>query len=252
MLDILSIDEIMNLCIDIGNTRVKYLFYDNDVEINYHAEEAFNINTVNELVQQYHPKLCIISSTRTINYQWLEYLNANCKVYNLKEDDLEIPMVLDYETPKTLGTDRMVAAFAAKTMFPNAVSVIINAGSCITCDVVDAEGIYQGGNISPGIKMRLQAMHEFTDALPLVHIEYHKELLGKSTVKALQNGAVKGALYEVESFLQEIMLNYEKPNIIVTGGDSKIFAKHLKFKIFAVPNLILFGLNNILRYNADQ
>lgn len=99
--------------------------------------------------------------------------------------------------------------------------------------------------------MRLQAMHHFTGKLPLVEAEYHPSFLGFNTVSALQNGAVRGAIYEITSFLEEGRKNFPDARIVLTGGDAILFAKHLKIKIFANPNLVLLGLNKILRFNAE-
>jgi type III pantothenate kinase len=241
----------MNLCIDIGNSRIKYGVFDEEKLVKYFAEENYNLSTISELLLEYPIAKTIISSTRNINPSWMELLKKKTLLFIIN-DDIKIPIKIEYDTPYTLGKDRIMAAVAAYKLYPKSNNIIINAGTCITSDVIDTNGIYKGGNISPGIKMRIKAMHEFTDKLPMVDIAYNEDILGQSTVKALQNGAVRGALYEMHSFIDDIFSMYNNVNVIVSGGDSKIFAKHLKFKIFAIPNLVLLGLNEILRYNADQ
>ena len=242
----------MNLCIDIGNTRLKYLIFNQDKEVEYYTSDEFDLKLLKLILEKYSIEKSIISSTRIIDEEWLEYLKSNTEFFNFADNILNIPIDIEYETPETLGKDRIASAVAASVLFPDEYCIIINAGTCITYDAVNEKGIYLGGNISPGITMRLQAMHTFTDKLPLVEIKYNPQIFGSSTVKALQNGAVLGAIYEIESFLHTVISIENKVNIIVTGGDANIFAKHLNFKIFAIPNLVLLGLNNILRYNADQ
>lgn len=242
----------MNLCIDVGNTRLKYLIYDQDKEVWFTTSIDFDIEVLITIFKDHFIENVIISSTRIIDESWLEFIQSRAKSYNLADNNIKIPITLNYETPETLGKDRIAAASGAASLFPNEFSVVINAGTCITSDVINEKATFLGGNISPGIKMRLKAMHAFTDKLPLVEMQYNNQLFGTSTVKALQNGAIHGAIYEVESFLQTVISKEEKVNILITGGDANIFVKHLKFKIFAVPNLVLLGLNTILRFNADQ
>jgi len=120
----------------------------------------------------------------------------------------------------------------------------------MTTNIVTANGEYLGGNISPGINMRLKAMHTFTAKLPLVEIGLPIENLGNSTVKALQNGAVKGTFREIDSFIEEIRQDLGDLIVILTGGDAKLFENWTKNMIFAAPNLVLEGLNEILKYNV--
>lgn len=242
----------MNLCIDVGNTRLKYLVFDQDKEVWYTSSLDFNLDVIEAIFNDYFIENVIISSTRILDESWLEYIESRAKCYNLANNEVKIPLTLQYETPETLGKDRIAAAIGATYLFPNEFSIVINAGTCITSDAINKNPTFLGGNISPGINMRLKAMHTFTDKLPLVEMQYNNQLFGTSTVKALQNGAIHGAIYEVESFLQSVISTEEKVNILITGGDANIFVKHLKFKIFAVPNLVLLGLNKILRFNADQ
>lgn len=242
----------MNLCIDVGNTRLKHLVFDQDKEVWYTTSTDFDLDVLGTIFKEHFIKNVIISSTRIIDETWLNFIESRAKCYNLANSEVKIPITIQYETPETLGKDRIAAATGASYLYPGQFCIVINAGTCLTCDAINAKSTFLGGNISPGIKMRLKAMHAFTDKLPLVEMQYNNQLFGSSTVKALQNGAVQGAIYEVESFLQTVISTEEKVNILISGGDANIFVKHLKFKIFAVPNLVLLGLNKILRFNADQ
>jgi type III pantothenate kinase len=191
----------------------------------------------------------IVCSTRHIEEDWLFFLNKIAPT-TLFDHKIELPIINLYETPLTLGKDRLASAVASESLFPHSNKIIINAGTCITVDFVDEKAQYHGGNILPGMQMRLKAMHEFTAKLPLVKVEYNNAIFGKNTEDALQNGGVKGAIYEVSAFVSEVNAHYPKNNVILSGGDSHLFAKHLKFKIFAVPNLVLRGLNETLKYNT--
>lgn len=235
-----------NLCIDIGNTNIKSGFFLND------NLEDLAIDT-DELSLKIKNRTfnCIISSVRK------ELPDEVKKITDLAEKKVQLsprihlPVKIQYNTPDTLGMDRIAAAIGAKKYFPDQNCIVIDAGTCITSDFIDKENFFLGGNISPGISMRIKAMHYFTDALPLVEIKDNKEFLGKSTEEALQNGALKGTIWEISTFIKEINKKYGKSQLVFTGGDTKYFVNYFKTMIFADSNLVLVGLNEILK-NYDE
>lgn len=240
----------MQLCIDIGNTRVKTAVFEGDEILHLERNAGFLVKNHQQLMAKYHIKNIILSSTRATDENIDAFIKSHphCIVLNHLTP---LPITLQYQSPETLGKDRVAAAVAANALFPGEPVVFIDAGTCITTNLIDAKGCFLGGNISPGITMRLKAMHHYTGKLPLVEAEYHNSFLGFNTVSALQNGAVRGAIYEIASFLEESRKNFPDARIVLTGGDAILFAKHLKIKIFANPNLVLLGLNKILRFNAE-
>lgn len=239
----------MNLCIDIGNTRAKFAIYDDSHELYYHRSENLDTSLLFNLKTKYNLHRCMLSTTRIVEKETLDFLANNFALMVLDENT-KVPIKNNYATPATLGKDRLAAAVAAHALFAGQHSIIIDAGTCLTYNFIDKDGVYQGGNIAPGVGMRLQAMHSFTDKLPMVDKNYNVGLFGNDTITALQNGAVKGAIYELTTFIEQVFAKYGETKIILTGGDAIIFAKHLKFKIFAHPNLVLLGLNEILKFNA--
>ncbi len=240
----------MNLCIDIGNTKVKLIVFDGDKELYYSKTENIDQKVLADLQLKFGVKNCILSSTRILEKADLTFLNDHFN-FLILDEHTKVPISNGYATPTSLGKDRLAAAVAAAAIFPKQHCIIIDAGTCLTYNFIDSATTYQGGNISPGLDMRLRAMHSFTDKLPLVEKRYNTKLFGQDTTTALQNGAVKGAIYELTAFIEDVFANFGECKIILTGGDSIIFAKHLKFKIFAHPNLVLLGLNEILKFNAD-
>ena len=239
----------MQLCIDIGNSRVKSAVFDGHELVVLERHPSFLPSLHENWILQYNIVDIILSSTRADVPEISTFLQGHPQCLVL-DHATPLPIALAYQTPLTLGKDRLAAAVACHDMFPGEAVVFIDAGTCITTNLIDAQGCFLGGNISPGINMRLKAMHQFTGKLPLVEPVYHDELLGYNTTTALQNGAVRGAIYEIVSFLEESRKNFPDARIVLTGGDAIIFAKHLKIKIFANPNLVLLGLNKILRFNA--
>jgi type III pantothenate kinase len=164
---------------------------------------------------------------------------------------LPMPIQIRYATPETLGVDRIAAACGAIALFPGKNCLAIDAGTCITYDFIDHAGNYWGGGISPGIEMRLKAMHTFTTRLPLVKVNQQASLIGNSTESCLQSGALFGVLGEIEGIIQKYDQNYQELKVIICGGDISLFENQLKPTIFAAPDLVLMGLNRILLQNAS-
>ncbi|MBQ2098215.1 MAG: type III pantothenate kinase, partial [Bacteroidales bacterium] len=164
--------------------------------------------------------------------------------------DTRIPIVNRYSTPKTLGNDRLAAAVGATVMFPWGNSLIIDVGTAITYDYVKDGCEYLGGNISPGIDIRLRALHDYTSRLPLIDDPQPTETFGLSTREAISNGVVMGVIHEIEGYVSDFEKKNVNSNIILTGGGSIYLSKKLKITIFAEPNLVNIGLNRILNYNV--
>ncbi|KAA3636402.1 MAG: type III pantothenate kinase, partial [Bacteroidetes bacterium] len=130
--------------------------------------------------------------------------------------------------------------------------LVIDAGSCITYDILTQNGRFLGGNISPGKKMRLKAMHSFTENLPLPEESETDINWGNTTNTALLNGAHLGAVLEMQGFIELCNSEFGATNVFLTGGDADFFANKCKKKIFVHPNLVLTGLNKILNYNVEE
>lgn len=161
-----------------------------------------------------------------------------------------IPVSIEYKTPETLGRDRIALVVGAATMYPGENILVIDAGSCITYDLVTAQKNYPGGAISPGIAMRLKALHTFTGKLPLVQPQEFKGLTGTSTTASILSGVINGAVEEIKGFIGRYKEEYPDLRVLLTGGDQEFLYNYLKSDIFAVPELVLQGLNKILDHNG--
>ena len=239
----------MNLCIDIGNSRAKMaLFNSNDTLI----ASANNINPSIRKVKKFHKdhgiRRAIISSTRTFDQEFVNNVTEHFPVIIL-DAETPVPISSRYETPSTLGKDRLAAVVGAHSIYGTQACLIVDIGTCITYDIIN-KGQYMGGNIAPGIHLRIAAMHRYTDKLPLVDHRINDDMIGTSTVKALQNGAFYGTKGEIESFIRQFTRQFGKLNVIFTGGDAQLFADKIESKIFVRPYLVQEGLNEILKYNA--
>lgn len=161
----------------------------------------------------------------------------------------ELPIRNLYLTPKTLGTDRLANAVAGNFLFPRKNVLVIDVGTCIKYDFVNARAEYLGGSISPGLSMRFRAMHEFTGKLPMVSEERPKVLTGRSTSEAMQTGVFAGVEEEIRGVISRYKKKYVQLAVVITGGDSRRFVRELNLSIFAAPDLVNLGLNEITRFN---
>ena len=241
----------MNLTIDIGNTRTKFGFFQENELIEKIVVQKWRLADLKKIVNNQNVENVICSTVKTVNERMENYLKRHWYYLNL---DAETPLPIQnlYGTPKTLGKDRLAAVVGANALFPKQNCLVIDAGTCTTYDLIDAEGNYLGGNITPGLGMRFKAMQHFTAKLPLVNKPDNvKNGIGKNTIEALQVGGGLGNVLEMAAWIQFFQDKFKEINTTLTGGDAEYFAKRLKTKIFANSNLVLIGLNKILDYNVE-
>jgi type III pantothenate kinase len=238
----------MNVVVDSGNTYSKIGWFQEEKLIRYTPRLSFE-----ELIQNIRaevPQNIMYSSVNRTSDEFADALNLPVRIFNLTPGTA-LPVKKNYDTPETLGADRIAASVGANFLFPGEDLVVIDMGTCITYDLIDSEATFQGGLISPGVKMRFNAMHSFTKRLPLVEPESSPPLIGKSTRQAMQSGVMNGVLAEMEGIIQ--MYRHKSPSlrVVLCGGDAAFFESSLKPPIFAVPELVLIGLNRILTYNVS-
>jgi type III pantothenate kinase len=239
-----------NLAIDIGNTRTKLAVFHGSELVRIEVWETLELGALQQLAYNHTVEKIILSSVSKQPAEVMDYLKALPGFLELTTET-PLPIGIRYKTPHTLGKDRVAAAVGACHLYPGEHCLIVDAGTCIKLDVVSAGGEFLGGNISPGIEMRLKAMHHFTARLPLVAKGAElPDFLGDSTENALRNGGELGALLEVAGFIGRCSQQMQPLRVILTGGDADFFVKNLKTKIFAHQNLVLLGLNQILQHNA--
>ncbi len=238
----------MNLVIDSGNTRIKAALFNQTglvlkESFSNHSELKFFMSN------QYYVHL-LVSSVSIPSTEIVSIANNYGKKLILTPQ-LALPIKVNYTTPHTLGVDRIAAACGAYEIFPNKNCLVIDAGTCINTEFIDATGTYQGGSISPGIAMRFKAMHTFTQSLPLLNAETNAPLTGNGTETCMQSGVLNGTLAEVDGLIEKYQQQHENLRVILCGGDYAFFENNLKHAIFVAPDLVLTGLNRILRYHAE-
>jgi len=242
----------MNLCIDQGNSSTKVGVFDDNVLIDYFAIEELSEVEIEKLFERFVIDACIISSVTMKYDELLDILNKKNIFLVQLDHNTVVPIVNKYETPHTLGKDRLAAIVGAVFLEPGNDLLIVDAGTAITYDFVDANGVYWGGNIAPGLSMRLRSLHEFTQKLPLVEPVVDSPLIGNSTDSALISGALHGIVFEIDGYINALKIKYPKLSVFLTGGSIFYFDTKLKNPIFAERNLVLIGLNRILQYNVQK
>ncbi|MCG8308010.1 MAG: type III pantothenate kinase [Cytophagales bacterium] len=239
----------MNICIDIGNTNGKIgIFRDADL-----LEVIPNLSS-GKIVKQLKardPENIIVSSVRKGFGKLYAKLEKIADTIVLSHNT-PVPVEILYKTPETLGLDRMASVVGAHSIFAGKNCLVIDIGTCITYDLIDSDGRYHGGGISPGVDMRLKAMHKFTSRLPLIAPKGAPELIGKSTKECLLSGATNGTIAELEGIIFRYKQFFADLYIILCGGGAIFFESKIKDHIFAFPNLVLVGLNQILRFNLND
>jgi len=243
----------MNLVIDQGNSRCKVAVYQQEEMLKCQILTRVDENSFIALLNEF-PGIdaCIFSSVRGENPGYIELLGKSVNLFLEMNHELRFPLKIAYQTPDTLGKDRLAGIVGAHTKFPKQNVLLIDAGSAITFDILTDQGVYLGGNISPGLEMRYRALHHFTGRLPLVKHEETDLDLGKSTNQAINIGVLQGMLYEIDGYITRWQKIHGNMKIILTGGDANFFEKNLKNGIFVDLNIVINGLNSILNFNVQE
>lgn len=242
----------LNLCIDWGNTLVKAGLFENGQltsSLSFTAQDA-HVRLV-DLIEEYKPAYAIISSVSSKSAEIEGMLASGVKKLIKMDDRTPLPVMNAYSSD-SIGADRIAMAVGAHFTYPGKNNLVVCLGTCITYNFIQNTRTFRGGAISPGLHMRLKAMHEFTDKLPQVGLDGETLLLGYDTETCMRSGAVFGIVSEVDGMVKEFASKYPDFNAVLTGGDMPYFEGKLKCEIFADPDVILKGLNIILKHNVPQ
>ena len=242
----------MNLIIDIGNTRAKVLAFEG-TEIVDKMTTDHQLSGVKDFAKKMKCERGIFSTTAHMTKEGQEVLKTLGIPVMQLTGNTRVPVDVKYHTKETLGADRLAAIVGARTLQPDGDILVIDSGTCITIDFLDAQNHFLGGNISPGLEMRLRAMHEGTALLPLIGREGEVPELGTDTATALRSGVVWGMKHEIEGYIRQFRKKYPCVSVFLTGGDIKKLALGIansaKSRIFADDFIVPRGLNTILAYN---
>jgi len=233
--------------IDVGNTRLKWGVFKNDSLIERKVFQS--TKEWYAFADSLQKEESWVTGVVGGNDKWLAEGTEERNIFQASTN-WTLPIESAYETMPTLGVDRLAAVCGAYAKYEGA-SLIFDAGTCLTIDFLDGEGVYQGGNISPGWQMRMKAMNEGTKNLPLVNKIFRNELLGTSTETALQGGGFFSYMFEIQGYIRHFRSLYPDLNVLLTGGDAYELAKYLKLEIFVEPDLVLYGLHEMYKTHYD-
>ncbi len=244
----------MKLVVDIGNTKVKAGIFDGKELVETRSCGGWCRDDLRRLRSVY-PIECGILATVSGCPDWVrdEMADLPFVLWDRFRADLRYPVYSAYDMA-TLGRDRIAIGVALRYLYPQRTVLGIGLGSCITYNLVRPDGRLEPGAISPGVYMRSRAMHVFTHALPQVDLDWAAAVWPTpmrvdGTETALRTGCVEGVRHELEGFIYRYRSECGPIPVVLTGGDAGYFEFSTKKGIFANPNLVLIGLNEILDYN---
>jgi len=243
----------MILTVDVGNTRIKSAVFENSIILEQFVFDKKELQKKNEFILKKYQNISdlVVASVGSISKEDFLSFEKDIKINFITHQD-KFPFQNLYETPLTLGIDRMVLSAGAVLQFPDQNRLVIDAGTCITYDFIDENNNYLGGAISPGIRLRYESLHNYTAKLPLLTIENPENFIGNSTNKSMHSGVVNGVVHEIDGFINQYKERYSKFTIILTGGDGVFLAKRLKNTIFANSNFLLESLNHTFQYKIKN
>lgn len=237
-----------NFSIDQGNTAAKVVVWDNDRIVDVACYRHLSVANIDELAARFTPDAAIYCTVVRGGDDIIVALQHVCTRVCRMQADMPLPVKLAYRTPSTLGLDRVAAVAGAQVLAPGKWVLVVDVGTAITYDVLSPEGVFVGGNIAPGIFMRLEALHHFTARLPLVETDGDCPEWGFDTETALRSGAIRGVLGELEYYRSRLPGDAV---VVLTGGAADLLAPYVKFPVIIDHHLVPKGLNSILRYNEN-
>lgn len=238
----------MDLVLDVGNTRVKWAFFDTQGVVGHGSVGHDGIGFLVEQAARQALTGIVWGSTARPGADILGQFGSMAPVLEITGAS-EAPITNGYGTRATLGADRLANATAAARRFPGRPSLVVDLGTCVTYDVCEADGMYAGGGISPGLHMRAKAMNAYSARLPLVEPAPTPEVLGATTRQALEAGVHFGLLGEVEGFIRRYGQGRPSMAVVLTGGDAPRIVRGLESGIFALPLLTLEGYHALLLHH---
>ena len=241
----------MNLVVDIGNTLIKVAVVERDEVVYMQQAESIEEVDLVALCERFPSLRRAIEASTAFPTADVAVLLRDKGFDVLEMTSLTpVPIGNTYQSPETLGVDRLAAAVAAVEVMGCRDCLVVDFGTAITIDLVE-DGIYRGGNISPGVRTRFRALHDYTGRLPECVPTDEVLEYGSTTSQAIEQGVMQGITYEIDGYISHFSAQNVKISLIFTGGDAKYFVKRIKNAIFANCELVICGLNRILEYNAS-
>ena len=243
----------MNLIIDIGNTCVKLVCFNDGKVVEEQRTDKDDAVALQLFCSRYPFSRGICSSVSDISEEYSAALSSlPFSMMEFKSGITRVPIINKYNTPLTLGSDRLAAVVGANWLQPGRDVLVIDIGTCVTFDFINSIGEYLGGNISPGPTMRLKALNHFTARLPFVERRGDTPDFGTDTTTAIRSGVMNGIKYEIEGYIHSFLAKYPQLFVYLTGGVHLNLQFSENLSIFADDFIVPKGLNRILEYNNEH
>lgn len=227
-----------NLVIEIGNTALKAAWAEGVTlgkTFRYQGEKTMDF--ILSITGKERPDVMAVVSARPLSPAEEESLRAQCN-HLMVLDGEHLEYLQRYGIPEHLSYDRAASIMAVRYLFKGKPCTIFDFGTTLTIDLVDADGQYRGGNISPGCRTRFKALNRYAKALPLVNTPQKFPQEGNSLQSSIESGVISGIMFEIEGYIRQLPGNV----IVFTGGDAIYFAKRMKYSLFVMSNLVLMGM----------
>ena len=243
----------MNLIIDIGNTCVKLVCFNEGKVVEEQRTDKDDAVALQSFCSRYPFSRGICSSVSDISEEYSAALSSlPFSMMEFKSGITRVPIINKYNTPLTHGSDRLAAVVGANWLQPGRDVLVIDIGTCVTFDFINSIGEYLGGNISPGPTMRLKALNHFTARLPFVERRGDTPDFGTDTTTAIRSGVMNGIKYEIEGYIHSFLAKYPQLFVYLTGGVHLNLQFSENLSIFADDFIVPKGLNRILEYNNEH
>lgn len=242
----------LSIAIDQGNSSAKVAIFAGEklIEVIRHSE--LRAADIEAIASRIDVQGAIYSSVRLDDESVTEAIARVAGKVVVLDHHTPVPVTIGYATPGTLGHDRIAAAVGAVSEYPGCNCLVVDAGTAVTLDVVTAERHFSGGRISPGVRMRFEALHRYTSRLPLVDTAGDTPFVGYDTATAIRSGVVQGIAGEIESCYRKLQCEMGGSlKLILTGGDASLLAPLVEAETIVDENILMKGLNRILTYNDE-
>ncbi len=250
-------DKMRLLTIDQGNSSAKAVVWQGGQPVSHSRIFDMSVESLVPLLESGDVEGCAYCSVGHKDAKLLESLRRMLEGPLLVlTSSTPLPIGVKYGTRSTLGNDRVAAAAGAASLFPGEPLLVVDAGTAVTLDIVSAEGVFLGGNIAPGMRLRFASLHEATSALPEIEAEGEIPPFGHDTATAIRSGVVGGIIAEIVDTLQRARgIVGEGARVVLTGNDAPVLLPLLEERGLPVsyhPDLVGLGLVSIFGYNASH
>ena len=241
----------MDLVIDAGNTFVKIGFFNKEKLERVENVSSDTLNGIYALLEGLSFEKCILGSVINIPAHLVNYLRSKSSFFLIFDTNTLLPIKNLYS--KEAGTDRIAMMAAARHLYPERNCLAIGLGTCITLNFISEKGVFSGGSISPGLAMRFKALNRFTASLPMIELGEQEIILkGNTTESSILSVVVNGMIYELKGFISSYKQKYSNLYCIICGGDSRYIGEKMGDDQEVIPELVLYGLHSILKFNAEK